>query len=263
MLANDSKRTTSYRQILAGAIAVAVACPTNAGQNEVQYVEAPSWVVPVPAPTNSRTVDGAPFRVIHSDNQIHLGPDGLEAFQAYRVKILRPEALAAGNISVSWSPDAGDARIHYVRIIRDKEVIDVLKSTKFQVLQREGFLEKAALNGQLTAVLQSPGLQVGDDLEFAATVRQKDPTLGDHLFGFGQLAATGLQGAFRIRIVCPKARNLHWRASADLTGISLTTVNGQAEIVYELRDPHPAVLADGAPARVNVRRFIEVSDFDS
>jgi len=263
MIANDSKRTTSYRQILAGAIAVAVACPTNAGQNEVQYVEAPSWVVPVPAPTNSRTVDGAPFRVIHSDNQIHLGPDGLEAFQAYRVKILRPEALAAGNISVSWSPDAGDAKIHYVRIVRDKEVIDVLKSTKFQVLQRESFLERAALNGELTAAIQSPGLQVGDELEFATTVRRKDPTLGDHLFAFAQLPVTGLSGAFRIRIVWPKTTDLRWRASADVAGISPTTVNGQAELVYELRDPRSAVVADGAPARVNVRRFIEVSDFET
>jgi len=100
--------------------------------------------------------------VVYSDNQIRFGPDGLEAFQAYRLKILRPDALAAGNISLTWSPDAGEARVHYVRIIRGKDVTDVLKSTKFQILQREGFLEKAALNGELTAALQAPGLEVGD-----------------------------------------------------------------------------------------------------
>src|SRR5262249_57892151 len=65
-----------------------------------------------------------------------------------------------------------------------------------------------------------------------------------------------------IRMVWPKAKTLRWRVSADVTGTSSTTVNGQTQLVYELRDPHAAVIADGAPARVNVRRFIEVSDFD-
>ncbi|HEX3837943.1 MAG TPA: DUF3857 domain-containing transglutaminase family protein [Steroidobacteraceae bacterium] len=235
----------------------------NAGNRDIQYTEAPSWVIPFPTPTDSPTPDGAPFRVVYSDNQIRLGPNGFEAYQAYRMKILKPDALSAGNISVSWSPDAGDAKVHYLRIIRGTEVIDVLKTTKFQVLQREGFLEQAALNGQLTATLQSPGLQVGDELEFAATVRTKDPTLGDHLFGFAQLPATGLPGAFRMRVVWPKTSNIHWRASPDVSGVTPTTVNGQVELLYELRDPHSAVIADGAPARVNVRRFLEVSDFDS
>jgi hypothetical protein len=252
-----------YGGILIGAIALALAYPANAEKRKVQHAEPPSWVIPAPVPTDSQTPDGAPYRVVYSDNQIHLGPDGFEAFQAYRLKILRPEALPLGSISLTWSPDAGDAKVHYVRIIRDGHVIDVLKSTEFQVVQREAFLERAALNGELTATLQSPGLQVGDELEAAATVRRKDPTLGDHLFGFAQLPPTGQPGTFRIRMVWPNAGNLHWRASADVTGISPVTANGQVELVYELRDPHSAVVADGAPARVNVRRFVEVSDFDS
>ena len=249
--------------ILIGAIALALLHSANAGNKDLQYCEAPSWVVPTPTPTDSQTPDGAPYRVIYSDNQIHLGEDGFEAYQAYRLKILRPEALSAGNIAVSWSPDAGEAKIHYIRIIRDNKTIDVLKATKFQILQREGFLEYAALNGELTATLQAPGLQIGDELEFAATVRRKDPTLGDHLFGFANLPATNAAGAFRLRMVWPNNRNLHWRASADVSGVSLKPANGQVELLYELRDPHAAVVADGAPARVNIRRLIEVSDFDS
>jgi hypothetical protein len=250
-------------RIWIGLIVVAGASASNAANKEVQYAGAPSWVIAVPAATDSPTPDGASYRVVYSDNQVRFGPDGVEAFQAYRLKLLRPDALAAGNVSLTWSPDAGEARVHYVRIIRDKTVIDVLKATKFQVLQREGFLEKAALNGELTATLQAPGLQVGDELEVAATIRHKDPTLGDHLFGFALLPPTGQPGAFRLRVVLPADQKLHWRASSDVTGLSVTTVSGQTALVYELRDPHAAVITDGAPARINVRRVIEVSDFDS
>ncbi|PWT85902.1 MAG: transglutaminase [Acidobacteria bacterium] len=251
-----------HSRIWIGLIALACAA-SNAADKEVQYAAPPSWVLPVPTPTDAKTPDGASYRVVYSDNQIHFGSNGIEAFQAYRLKILRADALAAGNITLTWNPDGGDARVHYVRIIRDKETIDVLKTMKFQVLQREGFLEKAALNGELTAVLQVPGLQIDDELEMAATIRRKDPTLGDHLFGFAQLAPTGQPGAFRIRMIMPAAASMHWRASPDVTGLSPKTASGQTELLYELRDPHAAVLADGAPARINVRRLIEVSDFDS
>jgi hypothetical protein len=201
------------------------------------------------------------MRVVYSDNQVRLGPDGDEIYSAYRLKVLQPQALSVGNISITWNPDAGDAQVHYLRIIRDNEVIDVLKSTEFRVLQREGFLEQSVLNGDLTAALQAPGLQVGDELEFAATVRHHDPTLGDHSFGFAQLPAASLPGAFRIRVTWPSERPITWRATADVPKLVPKVIQGQDVLDYELRDPVTAVVADGAPARVNLRRFIEYSDF--
>ena len=252
-----------YARIVIGLISVAFAAMSNAAQKEVHYTSIPKWVIPVPTPTDGQTPDGASYRVVYSDNQIHFGPTGVESFQAYRFRILRADALNAGNLALAWSSDAGSARVHYVRIIRDQKAIDVLAATRFQVVQREGFLERAALNGEMTAVLQVPGLQIDDELEVAVTVQHKDPTIGDHLFGFAQLPPTGQPGAFRIRMVMPAGGRIHWQASSDIAGLSPTIANGQAELVYELRDPHAAVIADGAPARVNVRRFIEVSDFDS
>jgi hypothetical protein len=257
--------------VLAGVIGLAVvfvvasplANSASAGAREVQYTQAPGWVAPLPTPTNTASPPDAGYRVIYSDNQIHLGPDGFESYQAYRLKILKPEALQAGNISLTWNPDAGEAKVHYLRIVRDQETIDVLKSIQFQVLQREGFLEQSMLSGNLTAVIQSPGLQVGDELEFAATVRRKEVALGDHQFGFAALPPTGGPGAFRIRMAWPKDRSVRWRASPDITGVAPKVVNGQTELVYDLRDPRPATITDGAPDRFNIRRFIEVSDFES
>jgi hypothetical protein len=43
------------------------------------------------------------------------------------------------------------------------------------------------------------------ELEVAVTIQHKDPTIGDHLFGFAQLPPTGQPGAFRIRMVMPTA----------------------------------------------------------
>ena len=103
-----------YGQMLLGAIALLIASHASAGLKEVQYAEIPGWVVPVPKPTDSPTPDGAPLRIVYLDYQIHLGPDGDEVFNSYRLKVLRSEALSAGNISVAWFPDAGEAKVgHY------------------------------------------------------------------------------------------------------------------------------------------------------
>jgi len=234
-----------------------------AGSDEVKYAKAPDWVVAAPVPTGTAPHPGAPIRMEYLDYQLHLGPNGDEIFTASRMHILKPEALAAGTVTLSWSPDAGDATVHALKIHRNGKVINVLESTKFQILRREEYLESAVLNGRLTAVLQVPGLQVGDELEFAATVRRKDPTLGEHSFGFVQLPVAGIPGAFRIRMLWPESRSLNWRSSSDVHKLDETVQRKQKELVYDLRDPSAVILATGAPPRVNLRRAIQYSDFSS
>lgn len=232
-----------------------------AGSAEVQYVAVPAWVKPAPAPTATPTPADAPVRIVHSDNQVFLGPNGDELFTSVRLKLLTAEALRAGNITVVWNPDSGDVRVHYVRIIRDGKTIDVLKDSRFEVLRREGFLENDALNGQLTAMLQVPGLEVGDELEFAQTVRNKDLTLGEHSFGLGALPPNAQPGAFRIRLLWPAGKKIRWQATPDVPTLRVVEQSGNKELTYELRDPTMSVLTNGAPPRFNIRRLIEYSDF--
>ena len=129
--------------------------------------------------------------------------------------------------------------VHRLNIIRDTGVIDVLKSTRFQVLQRESGLERAMLDGQLTAAIQAPGLQVGDELEFAATIQSQDPTIGDHAYGTAQLPVIGQPGAFRARLIWPASRRLNWKATSDLADMVPKTSGDQTELLYEIGIQNP------------------------
>jgi hypothetical protein len=249
--------------ILACGLLSVISASTLAASNEVRYAAAPNWTIPVPVPTDAVTPPGASVRIKYQDFQVYAGPNGSEYFTATRLSILKPEGLAAGNIQLAWSSDAGDATMHFLRIIRDGKTINVLDAAKFQVLRREEDLENAVLNGKLTAVLQVPGLQVGDDIEFAATVRHKDPTLGDHFSGVMQLTPGGTPGAFRARVVWPQARRVNWRTSRDLPPVQEAARGSVKEVVVELRDPSAAVGTRGAPDRFNIRRLVEFTDFDS
>lgn len=241
--------------------ATAWAADTRAGQ--VAYAPAGNWVLPPPSPTDGAAPADAPFRFIYTDKQVRLGAAGQETYSAYRVRILKPEGLALGNLGITWNPSGGSATVHLLRIIRDGQVIDLLKDQRFKVIQREGGLEQSMLDGLLTATLQAPGLRVGDELEFAATIVERDPTLSDHFFGLTQWPVQGVPGAFRYRMSWPDAVNLTWRATRDLPQAAPQKAAGRTSIAYELRDPSSVILNEGAPQRYNIRRLIEFSDFSS
>lgn len=243
---------------LAGAMVVG---PQAFAAREVSYAERPSWIAVAPAPTPAATSSQATYRVVYHDSQARLSAQGVENYTAYRIKLLRPEALALGNIVASWQPDAGGITVHQLRVIRDDQSIDVLSQTRFAVLERANNLELAILDGRLTATLQVPGLQVGDELEFAATVLQKDATLGDQAFGLAALPADGSPGAFRVSLQWPGNLDLHWIVSRDLQSPTVTEANGEKRLELLQRDAPAAVFTDGAPARFNVRRLLEYSDF--
>ncbi|MDR3508826.1 MAG: DUF3857 domain-containing protein [Caulobacteraceae bacterium] len=244
------------------AISLTAGCAVAASR-DIHYGPPGAWVIPFPLPTAAEAPEGAPVRVIDSDSQIRVGDGGSEMYVTYRLKILKPEGLSAGNIVATWSPSSDDITIHGLKIIRAGQVTDVLAKTRFQIIQREDNLDAAMLDGGLTATLQVPGLQVGDELEFAATVRRRDPIFGEKAGGFMQLPVAGMPGAFRARLVWPDSVPLHWRATPDLGAVSALDRDGKQELVYELRDPKAAVPTDGAPARLNVRRRFVYSGFES
>ncbi|WP_165190225.1 DUF3857 domain-containing transglutaminase family protein [Caulobacter soli] len=253
-----------FQRIGVSAAAILLAAGSaQAASKQVQYGPPPAWTAPAPTPTEAPTPEGAPVRVIYNDLQTRLGPDGDEMFVSYRVKLLTPEALALGNTRAAWNAGSDDLFVHTLKIYRGDRVIDVLADNRFQVIQREDNLDYAMLDGQMTAVLQTPGLQVGDELVFAATIRRKDPTLGDRSYGVIQIPSAGQLGAYRMRLVWPDGRPVQWRATPDLGALSPVASEGRNALVYEVRDPKSAIVADGAPSRMNLRRTIEYSGFAS
>lgn len=242
-----------------------VAFPVGAAADPSTIVYAPAgtWVLPPPSTAPDATPEGALLKFAFVDGQVRVTPAGAESFSSYRVTILRPEALAVGNITLTWNPAAGEARVHELRIIRAGVPIDVLATTRFRVIQREENLEQSMLSGVLTATLQVPGLMVGDELEFSATVQTRDPTIGDRAFNMIQLPVQATPGAFRLRLLWPENSKLQWRISPDLPITTPKRAAGENQLVVLLKNPSSALLTEGAPPRYNVRRLVEYSEFAS
>ena len=216
------------------AIGLVIAGKAEAGSREVLYGKMPDWAEAAPTASADATPPGGTVRVIYTDTQVHLGADADDSLTAYRMKILSPEALALGKVTAVWNPSTDDITVHKLLIIRDGKVTDVISTSKFQVLQR-----------QLTAVLQVPNLEVGDELEFAASIHHRDLNLGGASHGALQLATVGLPGTYRARLIWPEGKQLQWRA-IDLAAGTPKKVGAQREISVTLNNPKSAITPDGA-----------------
>lgn len=229
----------------------------NAKDDQVQRGAIPSWVVPSELMMVPTDVSGLIF-VRRQDTLIHLDEKGQVHYVGYRIKILHPNALQLGNLSISWNPAAGAPTVHDIKVYRDGQAIDILQNTSFEILRREGQLEAAMLDGNLTAVARIPDLRVGDELEVAHTIRISDPTLGKNDAGLLLLLGNPASGRFRLGLSWIAGQKPNIKMTSDMATASQNRENA-VEFLFD--NPPTLTPAKDAPPRYNWQRVVEYSDF--
>lgn len=225
---------------------------------------APAWVKPVIPPSAPPNADQTPVHILLFDQQVALEPGRQTVYSETSLKIQTPQGLAAGNISLPWRPETDVLTVHKLLIRRGDQTIDVLKSGQtFTVLRREENLDSATLDGILTANIQPEGLQVGDTLEFAASISSSDPTLKGHLEQIAGAWDGFPIGRAHLRIQWPTSLPARLRQTASLPALTPTKTGVMSTVELSLDNVEPIIPPKGAPPRYSIGRLVEVTDFGS
>lgn len=241
-------------------VVAVLACPTGIyAKDSVDYVPAPAWVESYPA-EYAGDYTGGPSVVLYNDTQVRVLDGAVATHNAFKVQLKTPEALALGNLNLIWAPDSSEIAVHHLRVHRDGEIIDVLADYKFDTFQREGGLERSMLDGLLTANLQIPGLRVGDTVEFASTIVQRDLTFGETSFGNLALAPELPPGNYKLTLSWEPGEDPRWQPTPD---IREKVVVGDRRVGLTLDNPGPLVAPAMAPVRYYLGRAIEFTEFAS
>jgi hypothetical protein len=233
------------------------ASPAHSQNDQVRRAPAPDWVVPTELMAVPQDASGMVF-VRRYDTLVHLDREGEAHYLGYRIRILHPNALQTGNLSIGWNPSAGAPTVHALRVHRDGKVIEVLESASFEILRREDQLEAATLTGALTAVLRVPDLRVGDELEFALTVRSSDPTLGANAAGLLLLAPDPAPGRFRLGLSWDEGQEPHLKIAPAMAAAAKRSTKA---VVFSFDNPPALSPPKDAPPRYLWQRVVEYSDF--
>lgn len=242
--------------------AIGMAASVQAQPAKVIKGASPQWALGPPDFRASDPPKEALIQIRFFDNQVRVSKSGQQNFIAQRFKILRPEALQAANLRFVWRPTSGQLTVHSIRLHRkDGSITELLDKATFQIVQREENLEQSVLTGLTTAVFAIPGVEIGDDIEFSATVTDRDPTLGDKTFGTLQLPLIDIGGTFRARLLLSDSVRVTRKITPDLDNAALKTINTADELLVRVDDPKSANLPVGAPGRYGTKRLIEYSSF--
>lgn len=241
---------------------VLAAAPAFAA-DQPRYAPIPDWVKPVPIPTEAPAADSGAVQLLLLDDQANFSADGDRFFSEFAAKVSSPQGLAAlGTLLTVWNPETDTVIIHRAQILRGGRTIDLLADGKrFTVLRRETNLELAMLDGRLTATLPTEGLQVGDVLDLAMTVERRDPVVQGRSETISRLIAPGSVGHAYFRSIWPVAKPMRWRTTEGLGEPQVVRRDGQAELVYDLKDAKAPTPPQDAPARFNDLAMSEVTQY--
>jgi Domain of Unknown Function with PDB structure (DUF3857) len=232
----------------------------------LKYGPPPAWVKPSEVPQAPPPPEGGSVQILLQDRQVRFSTDGDEFYIHAATKVLGQAGLTSlGTFQVNWDPGTSAITLHRVRILRDGQAIDILNGgSDLTVLRRETKLERATLDGQLTATESVPGLQVGDVLEVDYTLRHADPALG----GRSQATMTMTNAVtmstvarWRERLIWPDAKSITWRATDGMPAPAVSHAGGATEVLVDIKDAHLPPLPAAAPARYLYQRRLEATQF--
>ncbi len=236
---------------------VAATTPAFGIDEQVETGPTPGWLEPTdlaPVPDNAA---GLLF-VRRSDIALHIDDDGLEQYTGYRIKILHPNALQLGNVTISWSPDAGSPILHALKVHRGDQVIDLTDASEFEVLRREENLEAAHLDGMLTAVMRVRDLRVGDELEFAVTTLGHNPVPSARDSGILFLTPEPMPGRHFFSLSWTDGNEPAIRMTPEFEAAHRRRRNA---VTAQFDNPEPLAVIQDAPLRYNWGRYLEYTDY--
>lgn len=117
---------------------------------------------------------------------------------------------ANSRLSFVFDPSYQQLVIHKIVIHRGDQVLNQLESDRIRVIQQEKELDRLIYNGAKTALLFLEDVRVGDWVEYAYTVRGRNPIEAGHFFDALQLAYPFPIQSENYRFLWPRTNSPLW-----------------------------------------------------
>ncbi|HEX6636982.1 MAG TPA: DUF3857 domain-containing protein [Steroidobacteraceae bacterium] len=230
----------------------------------VAYGPEPSWLKPVSLPKDDGSQADAPTKVLLRTAYVRFASGSMETYIESYIRVQSPQGLQAlGNITLPWKPDTDVLTVHHCKLLRGEKVIDlVAEGQRFEILRRENNLEYAALDGILTAVLQPNGMEVGDVLRLAFSVKRTSSLLPVPEAFLAHFAPTPV-AHFELFASWDRGAAMHWRPSQDVKGAKETRVGKEIQVHWTADGLEPLVQPTNVPTRFWREPYIEFTGYQN
>ena len=164
-------------------------------------------------------------------------------------------------INIDFNPIYQSLTIHRADVIRGRKVIPRLPGAEIRTINREKRLDDMIYEGILTASVILKDIRKGDVIDFAYTIKGRNPILGkkfDSFFNMGWL--TDIDKA-RIRINIPKSRTLRYRTILSDIKPVISLKGNIRTYEWLMANPPPAKYEYNTPSWIVQSPMLQVSEY--
>jgi transglutaminase-like putative cysteine protease len=231
------------------------------------FLEPAAWIdvapplYDAPDPTEG-IVDGS--SILLFDRQIDVTTEGDEQYEHLAVKVLDSVGVNANSqINMGVDPTYQSLTIHWLRVVRQGQVIDQSESARITAVPEENDLTNRIYNGRYRIDVLLEDVRVGDVVEYAYTLSSREQLFPGHFSVSLPTAWSSPVRRQRIRIRSPLDRPLHYRLSDSEVAPTPDILNDSRELVLEWTDVAPIPSDSDRPGWYDTWPSLEVSELDS
>lgn len=223
---------------------------------------APAWVVPATEVPGTR-LERAPMHYRVIDQQIRVD-DKTSADYNHVVRVIDETAglAVASQIEIEFNPAYQTLALHHLDVVRDGKRLNRLDRRRIQLLQRETQLERRMVDGRLTMSVIVDDVRVGDQIDFAYTVRGSNPVFDGKFADVAWLSShRGPVALYQLRLLAPAERRILQRIGPNDVTTETRLLGTHRETLIR-RSSVPQMRADpGAPHSVFLAQQVRWSEY--
>ena len=226
---------------------------------------AAAWVEPIPVDLTAlkkRSDVDSGRNPLLLEQQVNVAEEA--HYTHFVTQLLTEKAVQEGaRISVTFDPGYEKLAFNQLLIHRKGQTFDRLATQEIKVLQRESRLDWNLYDGRLSGVIILEDVRVGDVLEYAYTLRGRNPIFNGRFMDSFDTNWSDPSHHFRYRLLWPSNRHLAFKSYGRTLVPVVTPHEGVTEYVWEERDV-PALISDReVPSWFEAWGWVQLSEFES
>lgn len=236
-----------------------------AGETRYQIKPVPGWVDQIEITAlqlSELQKEHGGTRYILVDDQIHMQK---QAYFLHRAREVLNEDGVQDEVKLEFAFDPTYEKlvIHFIRLIRQGEVIDLLNRDELMVLQRESRLDQKIYDGNLSVVMFLKDIRVGDIIEYAVSNIGFNPVFKNKFFINLQFSWTVPVDYIYYRLNCPASRKLNLVYLNSESKPEVTLTDHSRIYKWDVHNSPVVIFDSNTPAGFNPYELIQISEYGS
>ncbi|TPE45573.1 DUF3857 domain-containing protein [Pontibacter mangrovi] len=236
-----------------------------AAPNGVSVTPEPAWVQKLPLRTataiTANDVNGG-FHYLLLSLQHEVARE--EVYRQYTYKLLTEEGVQnSSEIRLSFDPHFEQLQLHKVQVWRNGKLIDKLNLSKVKVIQREAGMDAGIYDESLTAILVLDDIRVGDVVNYAYTIKGRNPVFKGKFFTSFDLQQYDPVDEMLVKIIAPQGRKLHFKYHLNAPKPKITTSGEVKSYTWHLEHLPTTDVDSNTPAWYDPYPGVYVSEYET